>query len=193
MGGVNAHIVLEEAPPQPHTRPGSQEAYVLPISARSEAALLELAKRYHDFLAAHQEIALADLCYTASLGRAHFKHRAALVASSLTELRRALRGLLEHGPRSRQVLDTTNPRLAQLEQVARDYTAGRIPGWAALYTRQPQRIALPDYPFEREQFWFGEMGTLLEMSSTRELEPAYIVEPAPVRERAHPLRGRRQK
>ncbi|OBJ48074.1 type I polyketide synthase [Mycobacterium sp. 1423905.2] len=90
FAGTNAHVIIEEAPdrasaapaPAPVATPGDRRFGVLPLSARTPAALVELAGQYRSWLRAHPEATLADVCFTAGVGRAHFEHRAALVVNS---------------------------------------------------------------------------------------------------------------
>ena len=49
MGGTNAHAVLEEAPTRPQSAAGGH--WCLPLSARSESALLAQARELADWLA----------------------------------------------------------------------------------------------------------------------------------------------
>lgn len=84
FSGTNAHVVLEEAP-LPQDKPAAApppDLHVLTLSAKNEAALLALADRYAAHCANQPEQALADLCYTSHVGRAHFEHRLAVVADS---------------------------------------------------------------------------------------------------------------
>jgi thioester reductase-like protein len=104
FGGTNCHAILEEAPtdfrlgdvqqnPKSEIQnPKSLErpTHLLTLSAKSEKALGELAQRYEEFLAAHPEVSLADVGFTAHTGRSHFDHRLAVVAESRTQLQRAL-------------------------------------------------------------------------------------------------------
>ena len=83
FAGTNAHVILEEAPaaaPSPAEQPDGFT--VLPLSARTPAALVQLADHYRSWLGAHPEATLADVCFTAGTGRAHLEHRAALVVNS---------------------------------------------------------------------------------------------------------------
>src|ERR1700730_16043497 len=91
FAGTNAHVVLEEAPveeaqvavsPGPVDQPGDQRFSILPLSARTPAALVQIADQYRNWLSAHPEATLADVCLTAGVGRAHLEHRAALVVNS---------------------------------------------------------------------------------------------------------------
>jgi amino acid adenylation domain-containing protein len=102
VGGTNVHVVLEEAPAdqapgaaavgtaaEPRSRATPQ---LLVLSARTETALAQIAKNLSDHLAAHPELALADVAYTLQTGRRMFAHRAALVARSATEASGKLAG-----------------------------------------------------------------------------------------------------
>ncbi|MGK7875558.1 MAG: beta-ketoacyl synthase N-terminal-like domain-containing protein [Xenococcaceae cyanobacterium] len=94
FGGTNAHVILEEA----HLSVTSEQLtvnseaenkrphYILTLSAKTEKALSELVSRYQNHLETHPELALADICFTANTGRAHFNHRLAAIASDKQEL-----------------------------------------------------------------------------------------------------------
>ncbi|HEY8687351.1 MAG TPA: beta-ketoacyl synthase N-terminal-like domain-containing protein [Chloroflexota bacterium] len=87
FGGVNAHVVLEEAPPQsPHQSPVERSSFLLLLSARDRNALRTLAATYRDHLLRHDDEGLADVCATAAVGRTHFAHRYAIVAASRDEI-----------------------------------------------------------------------------------------------------------
>ena len=89
IGGTNAHIILEEAPvaeASPSSRPQPEPTHhLLTLSAKSDAALLDLTRLYREHLSRHSEQALADVCFTASTRRIHFEHRLALVAATAQE------------------------------------------------------------------------------------------------------------
>ena len=86
FSGTNVHLVLE-APPEAGTGHGNAErpCYFLPISAKSDAALSELCRRYLACLDTDPEVAIADLCYSAAFGRSHFSHRFGAVVRSVEE------------------------------------------------------------------------------------------------------------
>ncbi|MXW34690.1 MAG: SDR family NAD(P)-dependent oxidoreductase [Chloroflexi bacterium] len=75
---------------------------VLPLSAKNDPALRELAQRYLDRLGdgAWTQDALADLAWTTSVGRSRFNHRAGLVFDDAESLRERLADLAgaEAGP-----------------------------------------------------------------------------------------------
>ncbi|MBS0298535.1 MAG: SDR family NAD(P)-dependent oxidoreductase [Proteobacteria bacterium] len=75
IGGTNVHVIVEQAPTQePST--ASRDWQLLTISARSPAALEQAVANLQQHLAAHPQLALADVAYTLQLGRKHFAHRA---------------------------------------------------------------------------------------------------------------------
>ena len=101
FSGTNAHVVIEEAPPQsaaeaPEPATSHEPVSVLPLSARSPDALVALAQRYGAWLELHPEVDITDVCFTAGAGRSHFEHRAALVVDSVQGARELLAGLAEN-------------------------------------------------------------------------------------------------
>ena len=103
IGGTNAHVVLESAPSAEHSRAerpargASVEAspsgasLLLPLSARSDAALRELASRYAELLSVPDASSAADVCRSAATRRSALSHRAAFVARDRETLVSALR------------------------------------------------------------------------------------------------------
>ncbi|PRP93233.1 Phthiocerol/phenolphthiocerol synthesis polyketide synthase type I PpsA [Enhygromyxa salina] len=96
FGGTNAHVVLERAPSRAEVASVDEApAVVLPISARSEAALRELAGRHAGLLDESPSISAAALARAAATTRSALDLRAAVLASSRVELRDSLRALAE--------------------------------------------------------------------------------------------------
>ena len=91
FGGTNCHVILEEAPETPVVKNHCERPlHLLTLSAKSEKALADLAKRYQSFLASHSEAELADISFTANAGRSHFEHRLAVIAESNLQLQHQL-------------------------------------------------------------------------------------------------------
>ncbi len=89
FGGTNAHIIVEEAPlaperPLPHS--ADRPRHMLALSAPNEAGLAAMKSRYLSFLERHPELNLADVCYTANVGRGHFAYRLAVEGETSTEI-----------------------------------------------------------------------------------------------------------
>ncbi len=89
VGGTNAHVVLEEAPAVMPVR-ADKVVHVLPLSARSPAALDAATKRLAEYLARPDAAALGDVALTLQTGRRAFEHRRAVVAATSEEARAAL-------------------------------------------------------------------------------------------------------
>ncbi|WP_437786876.1 type I polyketide synthase [Sorangium sp. So ce1097] len=99
FGGTNTHIVVEEAPPPEPSPSGGTlwTRHLLPLSARREQALREMARRYAKHLADHPGLSFSDVCYTAATGRVHFRHRLVVNASTCEEAREQLLAYAERG------------------------------------------------------------------------------------------------
>lgn len=83
FGGTNAHVILEEAPPQHNAENKvEREEHLLVLSAQDEQALTQLAGRYADYLATDPAVSLPDVAFTANTGRSHFDHRLAVAAAT---------------------------------------------------------------------------------------------------------------
>ena len=93
--GTNAHVILEEAPARADTSSDSRRPFHLfCVSAKSEAALTELARRHEKYLSNNPSASVGDVCFTANAGRSHFAHRLAIVATSSLQLRDKLAAFL---------------------------------------------------------------------------------------------------
>ena len=89
FSGTNAHVILEETALGRPTPVQAQTDFVLiPLSARNDAALRELARRYADHIESDPSISLADVTATAATGRSHMQCRLALIAGSSQQLGR---------------------------------------------------------------------------------------------------------
>jgi phthiocerol/phenolphthiocerol synthesis type-I polyketide synthase E len=78
VGGTNAHLVLEEAPPTESSGEGSPWQ-LLALSAKSAKALDDATSNLASYFRRHPQISLADAAYTLAIGRVAFKHRRAVV------------------------------------------------------------------------------------------------------------------
>lgn len=107
FAGTNAHVILEEAPeevaqvaaaPRSAGQAEDRRFSILPLSARTPAALVQIADQYRSWLSANPEATLADLRFTAGVGRAHLEHRAALVVNSRESASELLGALADDRP-----------------------------------------------------------------------------------------------
>ncbi|MDE2881297.1 MAG: SDR family NAD(P)-dependent oxidoreductase [Acidobacteriota bacterium] len=119
ISGTNAHVVLEGYPGHGAAEAAPEEAVrerrLLPVSSRSGAALSELAGRYLGWLGEEEPDGerLADMAWTAGMGRSHFGVRAGLVFGDGAELREQLE-LLSASAGGRAAVSGEAPRAAFL-------------------------------------------------------------------------------
>ena len=177
FSGTNAHLIVQAAPSSaPSTSSKSTSApkadrnYLLPISARSPAALNQLVALYAQYLAANMEIDLGDLCFTAGVGRSHFSTRLAIISASALELRQTLIDVLagrsgancwksEDDAAENVVARGGASEAGSLAYFAERYVQGERLDWQAIYSqshssnrayqRAYQKVVLPTYPFQR--------------------------------------------
>ncbi|WP_394834890.1 SDR family NAD(P)-dependent oxidoreductase [Pendulispora rubella] len=92
LSGMNAHVLVEEAPAMVPAGPAdAPAAFLLPLSAKSPAALSELARAYAVHVEGPQT--LKDICDTAATRRSHHAHRLAVVARSPADMAERLTAL----------------------------------------------------------------------------------------------------
>ena len=90
IGGTNAHVVLEEAPELPPSGP-ARPFQLLPLSARTPAALEAVTDRLALHLAGDGDAKLADVAWTLQVGRTAHAHRRFHVTASTGAAAAALR------------------------------------------------------------------------------------------------------
>jgi acyl transferase domain-containing protein/NAD(P)-dependent dehydrogenase (short-subunit alcohol dehydrogenase family) len=88
VGGTNAHVLLE-SPPAPARTAADRTVQLLPLSARSPAALRRRVDQLRDALADTTH-ALPDIAWTLQQGRHDFEHRAVIATAGIDEARTAL-------------------------------------------------------------------------------------------------------
>ena len=91
--GTNAHLVLEEAPQRAAGTDPEGGLALLPVSAKSEAALRRLLGEYAERMELGVGGSWVEIAATAGVGRDHFRYRAAVVAANAGEAMERLREL----------------------------------------------------------------------------------------------------
>ncbi|TIR16623.1 MAG: amino acid adenylation domain-containing protein [Mesorhizobium sp.] len=86
IGGTNAHVVLEEAPPQSCEQSG-RRLQVFPVSGASGSALIEMLRQLAGFIRRSDvQHSAANIAYTLQQGRAALRYRTYFVGSDPVEL-----------------------------------------------------------------------------------------------------------
>ncbi|MBC8989492.1 SDR family NAD(P)-dependent oxidoreductase [Micromonospora chalcea] len=80
LGGTNAHLVLQEAPPRVPPEPDHGGGELLQVSAATPDALAAACARLAERLTGGPDVGLRDVAYTLREGRPAYRHRAAVVA-----------------------------------------------------------------------------------------------------------------
>ncbi len=169
FGGTNAHVVLEQGRrlQLPQAKPGMSRLFVL--SAKTEEALRQRARDlcnwWQNCSLEDEASLLRDLAYTLQIGRNHMAVRLAIIAAQGESLSAALHAAANeglavanpalqiwagHAPRRNQ--STLEPTSASLAEQAQAWVAGGELLLANLH-EAAQRLALPGYPFQHENFW----------------------------------------
>jgi acyl transferase domain-containing protein len=88
LSGTNAHVILEQAPPESAAATVRNRPPVTPwvLSAKSASALAEQAARLRRFVEQHSELDPHDVAYSLVTTRASFDHRAVAVGAERDEL-----------------------------------------------------------------------------------------------------------
>jgi len=181
-GGTYTCLLLEEPAPQLRqsgssaTIPAKQ---IIVFSAKTPEQLKAFVSRMMTFVKNHEEIKLEDLAYTLQVGREAMEFRLAMVVESREELIQGMQAYIEDaclrsempfpmlsgevdsGSRGLDLIDgRTGHRFLKALVAEKDYDGiaecwlkGPIP-WELLHKgAQPQKIALPTYPFVRSRYW----------------------------------------
>jgi acyl transferase domain-containing protein/acyl carrier protein len=92
VGGTNAHVIVQNYAPQ-KTEPSGHDWHLLPLSGRSEKALLKGCNRLSRFLeAGDPPVSLEDVSYTLAAGRRRFSKRRFAVVSAMSDAINVLEG-----------------------------------------------------------------------------------------------------
>jgi SagB-type dehydrogenase family enzyme len=179
LGGVNAHLIVEEAPVSAAPRVPSRGVELVPLSAASPDQLLRLVERWSAYLAGPgASRSLLDIAYTATVGRTSQRHRAALLAPDLAALRQQLAMLAERlrlrPPAGGGLLGAAGSA-SQAARAEQFLAAQDVDLAQAFEGSGARRVPLPPTPFELRCF---------EYPAARSVAPT---QPAP--RAAHPLMG----
>ena len=140
VGGTNAHVILEEAPPRAPSGQ-SRPQQLLVVSAKTASALESSIENLLSELREDKGLSLPDIAYTLQIGRTVFRHRCALVCRDREDAVRALE--TSNSSRLMTATDTQEPRDRPIVFM--------FPGQGSQYLRMAQEIYEREAAF-RNQF-----------------------------------------
>ncbi|MFE7548494.1 beta-ketoacyl synthase N-terminal-like domain-containing protein [Streptomyces gardneri] len=173
-GGYNAHLVLEEPPTAVERTPEADgRPRLATLSALDDEALDRQRVRLREWLIAHPELRLDDICFSLNLGRKVMDRRWAAVVRSRAELIDALAADSSGAPAvttaSAPQVDAESFRsnddgivlsgrdaqaLPELTALAAAWVTGRRVDFDSLHLGETShRVPLPTYPFRPRRFW----------------------------------------
>jgi amino acid adenylation domain-containing protein len=167
FGGVNAHVILEE---YRGVRPAASQpaigSVLIVLSGRDHTRLQDQVRQFIDAIDAGKvaDGDLREVAYTLQVGRAAMKHRLALVAETIRDIRKHLAAFLD-GDMAGVIVGKTatrppipaeeNAAGASLQAMAQRWVGGGDVDWSRINPIPPRRLRLPTYPFGREPYRMG--------------------------------------
>lgn len=195
MGGVNAHVLLEEAPAvkERKNKPNDKISndHLIILSAKEnrlqhsvEALLIYL--NDSDRIIPIDDDALSSLAYTLQIGRNEFEERVCFVVRSISDLKRKLEcfihkndpaeyfyNILKQSEIKKEI--DVESKQSDLVALAKAWISGTSIDWSRLYLKtRPQRLPLPGYPFVRKSCWPDSLRNLQAPSAIIESSPGQI-------------------
>ncbi|MBL6449573.1 SDR family NAD(P)-dependent oxidoreductase [Fulvivirga sp. 29W222] len=201
-GGANAHVIIEEykAPvSQPKDSPARPKDQIIPLSARNEGQLKQVALRLREFLekdiASEAPLNLGDIAHTLRVGRKSFDHRLVIIAKTKEELIQKLTLFIDGRKDdsmitgeaknsegitrllSRKEKEEFIKMLSQsgdMRKLAQLWNDGLLADWQGIQALESGiKVSLPTYPFADKRHWISDTSESpnLALQSTAALHP----------------------
>lgn len=184
FSGTNAHVVVEEPPHREEIAGRRRSSQFAPISAMTEAALLQREQDLLRYLEGEgRETPFENIIFTLQMGRTHFPVRHGYIVRDHQDLCAKLRaraegrqsegmvaGNLNHpgkgkaerdneqgfGGKQRSLKEESSPQdeFEELEQIAYRFANGGAVDWKLLHSGEARKVPLPTYPFDLQTCWF---------------------------------------
>jgi len=175
MGGVNAHMIVEEPPyiEQPKLSVkalSTDKKYVVPLSAKTSEQLYEYADLFYKYLNKKEEYcSILDICFTLQNGREALEKRAVFLANDYHQLLALLKKFTEKITDNQVFigeahkgdtidLDSQSITGNSIDEATQYWIKGGDVNWNDVNQNQGgDRIQLPVYPFQKRQCWFPNL------------------------------------
>lgn len=90
IGGTNAHVIVEEAPPAAPSVGRRRRWSLLPVSSKSAGGREAMLRTHAAHLRAHSDVRIEDVAYTLSFGRTQHRHMSFTVCRDANEAAEAM-------------------------------------------------------------------------------------------------------
>lgn len=207
FGGVNAHVVIEEAPPAPNPSHTNEGPHIILLSAKTADRLQAMAEQLSAYVEKtirnqSASVTMERLAYTLQVGRESMEERLAFTVSSLEELQEKLtrfcagetnidgmvRGCIQDDQPHGGLLIDGEEGQAYIQMLIQNkrftklsqlWVSGVEVDWKRLYATVPMRLSLPTYPFSRKRHWFSSRQPTETLRASQS-EGKVSVEPKPI-------------
>lgn len=171
MGGVNAHVILEEYVNGQEKFTDTSSVHLVVFSAKNKKQLKMVVQQMLDYVLAQEELSLESFAYTLQVGRDQLDTRLAMVVSDREALITGIKHFLNMNDAAQASLplrysgegksEIPNPRFIHewvqdknLAEIGQCWVrGGKIP-WDLLYSgKKINRLSLPTYPFGHKICW----------------------------------------
>ncbi len=193
MGGVNAHVILEEYISQQENVSDAETTQLVVFSAKNKKQLEAVVQQMLDYVRVNETLSLSRFAYTLQVGRDQMNIRLAMIVSD----REMLITSMTHFLHMRDVMHSSVlpvysgegknevPDHHLIHQFVQDKNleemgqcwvrGGKIP-WDLLHKGNVVRkLSLPVYPFDNQQYWVSEMtGSSQDVMATPDMKDARL-------------------
>ncbi|MCF6255545.1 MAG: polyketide synthase dehydratase domain-containing protein [Gammaproteobacteria bacterium] len=176
MGGVNAHVILEEYVSRQEKVSDTGSAQLVVFSAKNKKQLEAVVQQMLDYVLAHEKLSLDSFAYTLQVGRDQLDVRLAMIVSDREALITGIKHFLNMSDATRTPVPLSysgegkneTPDHHFIHELIQDRNfaeigqcwvlGGKIP-WDSLYKGKViNRISLPTYPFDNKPYWVSRPG-----------------------------------
>jgi thioester reductase-like protein len=157
FSGTNAHVILEEAREKPEKAALSNNdcLQLFVLSSKTEAGLHKQIIQYTAFLKTTSH-SLANICYSAAAGRAHFKYRIAISTNTISDLLLKLNQIKIVSIKPHDSFETLLSR--DITEIIESYNKGIEIDWEHFFQadiKNLKTIDLPKYCFDLKSYWIN--------------------------------------
>lgn len=173
IGGTNAHVIVEEVI-QDHANSSTEvegQTYVLlPLAAKTEDALKQIASELAHHIESNPDQSLTDIAWTLQVGRRHFAFRNFVIVgvNDRVECCRILKeidGIYDlDNPTDSTNESQDRSAIEDLIAIGRLWIEGSGIKWEETFGKH-LRASIPGHPFKRERYWIDRPVGLPALSS----------------------------